>query len=65
MKKLNDFLFETGVDNLNIYKIEKYFQRSEIVKKVPNTTVAILRFILTSVLGQWVYVGLLCGSSVD
>ncbi len=31
---LNDFLFETGIDNMNMFKIEKYIKRSEIVKKV-------------------------------
>lgn len=30
----NDFLFATKIDNMNLFKIEKYIQRSEIVKKV-------------------------------
>jgi chromosome transmission fidelity protein 1 len=32
--RLNDFLFDTKVDNMNFFKIQKYFERSEIVKKV-------------------------------
>lgn len=32
--KTNDFLFATQIDNLNIFKIEKYIQKSEIVKKL-------------------------------
>lgn len=34
----NDFLFATNIDNLNLFKIEKYIQRSEIVKKVRRHT---------------------------
>lgn len=30
----NDFLFATKIDNMNLFKIEKYIQRSEIVKKL-------------------------------
>ena len=33
---LNDFLFETNFDNFNLFKIEKYMKRSEIVKKVKH-----------------------------
>jgi len=32
----NDFLFATKIDNMNLFKIEKYIQRSEIVKKVTH-----------------------------
>lgn len=31
---LNDFLFVTHIDNINLFKLEKYIRRSEIVKKV-------------------------------
>lgn len=31
---INEFLFSSQIDNLNLFKIEKYFQKSEIVKKV-------------------------------
>ena len=31
---INDFQCLTQIDNLNLFKIEKYFQKSEIVKKV-------------------------------
>jgi chromosome transmission fidelity protein 1 len=34
MMKLNDFMFDTQIDNVNLFKLEKYFQKSEIVKKV-------------------------------
>ncbi len=27
-------MFKTKIDNINMFKLEKYFQRSEIVKKV-------------------------------
>lgn len=32
--KINDFLFTTKIDNLNLFKIEKFIQKSEIIKKV-------------------------------
>eukprot|EP00026_Physarum_polycephalum_P002335 Phypoly_transcript_02341.p1 GENE.Phypoly_transcript_02341~~Phypoly_transcript_02341.p1 ORF type:complete len:947 (+),score=142.85 Phypoly_transcript_02341:183-2843(+) len=31
---INDFLFDTKIDNINLFKLEKYFKRSEIVKKL-------------------------------
>jgi chromosome transmission fidelity protein 1 len=30
----NDFLFESGIDNINLFKMEKFFRKSEIVTKV-------------------------------
>ena len=30
---LNDFLFASEIDNVNMFKIEKFIQRSEIVRK--------------------------------
>ncbi len=35
---INDFQYSTHIDNLNLFKVEKYFQRSEIVKKVNGFT---------------------------
>lgn len=34
IQTINEFLYESHIDNLNIFKIEKYFKRSEIVKKL-------------------------------
>jgi len=31
---INDFLFDTHLDNLNLFKINKYCKRSFIAKKV-------------------------------
>lgn len=31
---INDFLSRTKTDNINLFKIEKYFLKSDIVKKI-------------------------------
>lgn len=31
---INDFVFKTKIDNINMFKLEKYIKKSEIVKKV-------------------------------
>ncbi len=31
---INDFLFRAGIDNINIFKLERYMQRSQVAKKV-------------------------------
>ncbi len=31
---INDFLFWAGIDNINVFKVERYMQRSQIAKKV-------------------------------
>lgn len=31
---VNDFLFNAGFDNFNLFKIERFFKRSEIVRKL-------------------------------
>lgn len=32
--KVNDFLFQANIDNINMFQLQAYFQRSEISKKV-------------------------------
>jgi len=39
---LNDFLFACNVDNLNFYKILKYIERSEIVRKLNGFATTII-----------------------
>ena len=39
--RLNDFLFSAGLDNINLFKVLKYCKRSELAKKVPNTSTEI------------------------
>ena len=34
LMKLNDFLFESHMDNVNLFKLIQYCQRSEISRKV-------------------------------
>lgn len=34
MVELNDLLFSARIDNMNLFKVDKYFQRSEVIKKV-------------------------------
>ncbi len=31
---INDFLFLAGIDNINVFKVERYMQRSQVAKKV-------------------------------
>ncbi len=31
---INDFLFRAGIDNINIFKLERYMQRSKVAKQV-------------------------------
>lgn len=34
MLEINDFLFRARVDNVNIFKVQRYMRRSEIARKV-------------------------------
>ena len=34
LKTINDFLFTTQLDNVNMFKVTRYCQRSQISKKV-------------------------------
>jgi hypothetical protein len=34
MIELNDMLFSARIDNMNLFKVDKYFQKSDIIKKV-------------------------------
>lgn len=34
MLEINDFLFRAGVDNVNIFRLQRYMRRSEICRKV-------------------------------
>lgn len=34
MLEINDFLFRTGLDNMNLFKLQRYMRRSEISRKV-------------------------------
>ena len=42
LMKLNDFLFESHMDNVNLFKLIQYCQRSEISRKVINPKCMIL-----------------------
>lgn len=44
---LNNILFEMDIDNINLFKIEKFFEKSEIVKKV--------KLFVQLILAKWIY----------
>ena len=53
LMKLNDFLFESHMDNVNLFKLLQYCQRSEISRKVNTNFNIIVNIIKRPVLTFW------------